>query len=77
MGYNKISADDIIKNLSAEDLDEIFKYFGEERNAKFIAKKIVKEREINHIDTEYLVKLVNLSKKVLLRKIKRQKFFKL
>ena len=46
MGYNKISADDIIKNLSAKDLEQIFKYFGEEKNAKFIAKKIVKEREI-------------------------------
>ena len=75
MGYNKISADDIIKNLSAKDLEQIFKYFGEERNAKFIAKKIVKEREINHIDTEYLVKLVNLSKKSFTKKNKATKIF--
>ena len=45
MGYNKISAHDIIKNLSIKDLEQIFKYFGEEKS-KLISKKIVKERKI-------------------------------
>ena len=63
MGCNKISADDIIKKLPAKDLEKIFKYFGDEKNAKKIAKKIDRERKIRNIDTESLVKLINLSKK--------------
>ena len=75
MGYNKISADDIIKKLSANDLEKIFKYFGDEKNAKIIARKIVKERNINNIDIEGLVKLINLSKKNFTKKNKATKIF--
>ena len=46
MGHNKFSCDDVISRLQAEDLERIFKYFGDERNAKFISKKIIKERSI-------------------------------
>ena len=46
MGCNKISADDIIKKLPAKDLEKIFKYFGDEKNAKKIAKKIDRERKL-------------------------------
>ena len=35
----------LLVNYQAEDLEKIFKYFGDERNAKFIAKKIIKERK--------------------------------
>ena len=76
MGYNKISADDVIKKLPAKDLARIFKYFGDEKNAKLIAKKIVKERNIQDIDTEDLVKIVNSTKKILQKKIKQLRFFK-
>ena len=73
MGHNKVSAHDVINKLQAKDLEQIFKYFGDERNAKFIAKKIVKERGINNIDTEYLVNLINSTKKILQKKIKQLK----
>ena len=75
MGCNKISADDIIKKLPAKDLEKIFKYFGDEKNAKKIAKKIDRERKIRNIDTESLVKLINLSKKNFTKKNKATKIF--
>ena len=75
MGCNKISADDIIKKLSAKDLEKIFKYFGDEKNSKIIAKKIAKERKNKNIDTEGLVKLINLSKKNFTKKNKATKIF--
>ena len=75
MGYNKISAEDIIKKLSAKDLERIFKYFGDEKNAKLIAKKIVAERNIYNLDTEDLVKLINISKKNFTKKNKATKVF--
>ena len=75
MGHNKVSAHDVINKLQAKDLEQIFKYFGDERNAKFIAKKIVKERGINNIDTEYLVNLINSTKKNFTKKNKATKIF--
>ena len=75
MGCNKISADDIIKKLPAKDLEKIFKYFGDEENSKIIARKIDKERKIRNIDTEGLVKLINLSKKNFTKKNKATKIF--
>ena len=32
MGCNKYSAQDIVKKLSANNLEKVFKYFGEEKN---------------------------------------------
>ena len=75
MGHNKFSAHDVISRLQAEDLERIFKYFGDERNAKFIAKKIIKERSIKNIDTEGLVNLINSSKKKFTKKNKATKIF--
>ena len=75
MGCNKFSADDVIKKLSAKDLEQIFKHFGNEKNAKLIARKIEKERKINNIDTEGLVRLINLSKKNFTKKNKATKIF--
>ena len=77
MGYNKVSAHDIIHKLQAKDLELIFKHFGDEKNAKLIARKITQERNIKSIDTEKLVKLINTSKKILQKRIKQPKFFKL
>ena len=45
MGQNKFSAHDIIKNLSVDDLDKIFKYFGEEKIQNLYLKNIVKQRK--------------------------------
>ena len=39
MGLNKFSAQDIIKNLSANELEKIFKNYGEEKHSKIISKK--------------------------------------
>ena len=75
MGFNKISADDIINKFAATDLELIFKYFGDEKNSKLIARKIVKERSINDINTETLVKLINSLKKGFTKKNKATKIF--
>ena len=63
MGYNKISAEDIIKKLSAKDLERIFKYFGDEKDAKRIANKIINERLKHEINTQDLVKIVESVKR--------------
>ena len=46
MGLNKFSAEDIIKNLTAKELEKVFKYYGEEKYSKIISKKIVNEENI-------------------------------
>ena len=45
MGINDFSAGDVIKKLSAEDLEKIFKSFGEEKEAKKIANQIITVRK--------------------------------
>ena len=63
MGINEFSAKDVINNLDAKELEIIFKYFGEEKEAKRIALNIVKERQIKEIDTNALVKLIEKTKR--------------
>ena len=63
MGLNEFSAKDVINNLEVVELEKIFKYFGEEKEAKRIARNIVKERKIKKIDTKCLVNLIEQSKK--------------
>ena len=63
MGLNDFSAGDAINNLNLEELDKIFKFFGEEKESKKIARNIVKERIKKRINTETLVKLIDKSKK--------------
>ena len=63
MGQNKFSAQDVIKYLSAHELEKIFKYFGEEKEAKRIATRIVKERKDKIIDTQSLVEIIEKTKK--------------
>ena len=41
MGINNFSAGDVIKKLSLEELEKIFKFFGEEKEAKKIANQII------------------------------------
>ena len=63
MGLNNFSAKDVINKLDVKELEKIFKFFGEEKEAKKIALKIIKERKIGKIDTEKLVELVERTKK--------------
>tara|TARA_Y200000002_G_scaffold77410_1_gene60946 strand:- start:956 stop:1966 length:1011 start_codon:yes stop_codon:yes gene_type:complete len=59
MGINDFSANDVINKLHAEELEKIFKYFGEEKEAKKIANEIIIVRKKKEIDTPTLVKLID------------------
>ena len=63
MGLNNYSAEDVINKLDEKELEKIFKFFGEERESKFIARNIVKERLKNKIDTQTLVKIIDNTKR--------------
>ena len=63
MGINEFSAYETINKLSAKELEKIFKYFGDEKDSKRIAYKIVKERQIKELDTKDLVKIIETSKR--------------
>ena len=69
MGLNNYSAEDVINKLDEKELDKIFKFFGEEKESKFIARNIVKERSKQKIDTQKLVEIID--------KTKRKKNFKI
>jgi 16S rRNA (cytosine1402-N4)-methyltransferase len=63
MGLNNFSAKDVINKLDQKDLEKIFKFFGEEKDSKRIAYKILKVREVKKIDTQELVKIIESSKR--------------
>ena len=63
MGLNDFSAKDVINKLDQKELEQIFKYFGEEKNSKLISKKIVLERQKKNLDTQDLVNIVKRVKK--------------
>ena len=63
MGLNNYSAEDVINKLDEKKLDKIFKFFSEEKESKFIARNIVKERLKNKIDTQTLVKIIDKTKR--------------
>ena len=63
MGLNNFSAKDVVNKLNEKDLEKIFKFFGDEKDSKRIAYKIIKERKIKEIDTQKLVKIIESSKK--------------
>ena len=63
MGLNNYSAEDVINKLEEKELEKIFKFFGEEKESKFIARNIVKERLKNKIDTQALVKIIDNTKR--------------
>ena len=45
MGLNDFSANEAINQLDSFELEKIFKFFGDEKEAKKIAIKIVEERK--------------------------------
>jgi len=63
LGLNSYSAEDVINKLDEKELEKIFKFFGDEKEAKFIARNIIKERSKNQIDTKSLVEIIEKSKK--------------
>ena len=63
MGLNDFSCDDVISKMSQQSLFKIFKYFGDEKFAKPISKKIIKVRERKNIKTENLVEIIESIKK--------------
>ncbi len=63
MGLNNFSASEVVNNLDEKDLYLIFKYFGDERDSRKIAKKIVFERAKGQIDNEKLLEIIDKVKK--------------
>ena len=63
MGLNDFSAKEAINNLEVKEIEKILKYFGDENDAKIIAKNIVKERQLKIIDTQELVRIIEKSKR--------------
>jgi 16S rRNA (cytosine1402-N4)-methyltransferase len=63
MGLNDFSAKEVINRLDMKDLEKIFRLFGEEKEAKKIALKIINERQKKEIDTKNLVDLIEKTKK--------------
>ena len=63
LGYNDFSANDVINKLGEKDLSKIFKYFGDEKEAKLISKNIIRKREFKEIDINKLVTIIEESKR--------------
>jgi len=59
LGLNDISSHEVVMKMDEENLKLIFKYFGEEKKAKLIARKIIKERQKKILNTENLVNIVD------------------
>ena len=69
MGFNNISADDVVNKLNQKELAKIFKVLGEEKNSNIISKKIISYRKSKNIETEDLVAIINSVKKKKFSKI--------
>jgi len=63
MGLNDFSANEAINKLDGIELEKIFKFFGEEKEAKKVVKNIIKERKKNNINTKHLVEIIEKTKK--------------
>jgi 16S rRNA (cytosine1402-N4)-methyltransferase len=63
MGINNFSAFETINQLEEIKLFKIFKYFGDEKDSKRIAYKIIKERKNKVLNTQDLVKIIDNSKR--------------
>ena len=69
LGINEFSANEAIHQLSEKNLSLIFKIFGEEKMHKIIAKKIIREREKKLLQTEDLVRIIDIVKRKKKQKI--------
>ena len=75
MGLNNFSAHEVIHNLDLVDLIKIFKFFGEDKEAKIIAKKIINLRKKKIINNQDLITIIESSKKKTFKKNKATKIF--
>tara|TARA_Y100000741_G_scaffold355657_1_gene331337 strand:- start:53 stop:1063 length:1011 start_codon:yes stop_codon:yes gene_type:complete len=64
MGINNFSANEVINNLNEDELEKIFRYFGDEKESKRIAYSIVRDRKKIKISTKELVRIIESSKKI-------------
>ncbi len=63
MGLNEFSAEDVVNKLDAIDLQKIFKFFGDEKEAKKISSKIAQHRKKEKINNKNLVEIIENTKK--------------
>ena len=63
MGLNEFSAEDVVNKLDAIDLQKIFKFFGDEKEAKKISSKIVHYRKKEKINNKNLIEIIESTKK--------------
>ena len=63
LGLNDFSASDVVNKLDAKELEKIFKFFGDEKDAKRISLKIVEKRRNKKIDNKDLVEIIEKNKK--------------
>ena len=63
LGLNSFSAEEAINKLNQKELEKIFKYFGDEKEGKYIAQNIIKERIKKIIETQDLVKIIDNTKR--------------
>ena len=63
MGINDFSAKDVINTLDENELEKIFRYFGEEKESKRISHNIIEDRKSCEITTEELVRIIESSKR--------------
>ena len=57
MGLNSFSAHEAINKLDKEELAKIFKYFGDEKDARKISQLIIRKKTIKIITTKDLVEI--------------------
>ncbi|OUX46435.1 MAG: 16S rRNA (cytosine(1402)-N(4))-methyltransferase [Candidatus Pelagibacter sp. TMED275] len=75
MGLNSFTANEAIHSLDLNDLNKIFKFFGEDKEARIIAKKIINLRQKQNINNEDLINIIESSKKKNFKKNKSTKIF--
>ena len=63
LGMNEFSAKEAVNNLDIVDLEKIFKFFGDESDAKKIAINIGIERKKREINTKKLVEIIEKTKR--------------
>ena len=63
MGLNDFSAKEVVNKLEDKDLEKILRYFGDENDAKLIARNIAKQRLFKKLNTQDLVKIIEKSKR--------------
>ena len=63
LGLNSFSAHDAVNKLDKDELIKIFKFFGDEKDAKKISQSIIRSRNKKFLDTTDLVEIINKEKK--------------